>query len=101
MIKKTVQKFGSEKKRLDYTRNIIPQFITLVISLIKESLGERLSKIGVHTQPSALKWSLNSKPSSGFNSVTVSFGLILNPETAFSVVLKGPDANLAEVSMLY
>nr|XP_018906280.1 PREDICTED: nucleolar protein 6 [Bemisia tabaci] len=95
-MRSVIRKHSPQEKQLDSTKNVIRQFTSLIISLVENGLGDRVSQIGIQTHPAPLKWSIKSKPSSIQDSISVLVGLMLNSETAFSVLQKGPDANVPE-----
>jgi hypothetical protein len=61
---------------------------------MRKGLGQRVKSIGI-ILPSTQRWQLAKFPA--LSDLPITLGLTLNPEFAFSVLEKGPGANLPEV----
>jgi hypothetical protein len=81
-------------QKLDYTGHKFPQALSLILEVLRRGLGQRVRHIGIML-PKTKIWPLTEFPSSSSEAITL--GLTLNPEFAFSVLEKGPGANLPEV----
>lgn len=94
MIKKLVEEHSPRMQKLDYTGHVYPQALSLILEVLREGLGQRVRHISI-VLPSTERWQLSKCPPMSGQPITL--GLTLNPEFAFSVLEKGPGANLPEV----
>jgi hypothetical protein len=94
MVKKVVEEHSPRMQKLDYTGHKYPQALNLILQVLRRGLGQRVRYIGIML-PITQRWPLTKFPPSANEPVTL--GLALNPEYAFSVLEKGPGANLPEV----
>ena len=94
MIRKMVKQYAPRTQKLDYTCHRYPQALSLILEVLRKGLGQRVGHIAVML-PSTRRWSLTDAPPPADQPITL--GLTLNPEFAFSVLDKGPGANLPEV----
>lgn len=86
------------KKELDLFADKRRLFLFSLVSLLEKGLGQRVSEIAVKYEPSN-PWSvLNCPPKILWDAVIIGFKL--NPVHSLSVIEKGPEANLIEVSLL-
>lgn len=90
-IQNTVEQKGDPVRVMDSCGNPIPELIRLVTDVLERGMGHRISSIGVQTSPDN-SWELNSEPPP---SVPIFIGLMLNHETALSLIDKGPQSNEA------
>lgn len=97
MIEKVVEEYSPRMHKLDHTGHIYPQALSLILEVLRRGLGQRVNHIGIKL-PETKSWPLAEFPLSSNEAVTL--GLALNPEFAFSVLEKGPGANLPEVCMV-
>jgi hypothetical protein len=93
VIKKVVEEHSPRKQKLDYTGHMYPQALNLILGVMRKGLGQRVRNIGI-TLPSTQRWQLAA---GSLSDVPITLGLTLNPEFAFSVLERGPGANLPEV----
>jgi hypothetical protein len=96
MIKNLVAEHSPRKQKLNYMGHLYPQALNLIVGILRKGLGERVRHIGIML-PSTERWQLAKFPPSSGQPITL--GLTLNPEFAFSVLEKGPGANLPEVGI--
>lgn len=94
MIKKVVEVYSPRMRKLDYIGHRYPQALGLILEVLRRGLGQRVRHIGIML-PKPKSWPLTEFPPS--SSEAISLGFALNPEFAFSVLEKGPGANLLEV----
>lgn len=66
-----------------------------IVTLLAKGLGQRVSHLAVQLEPVPV-WSLNTTPPNA-REEPLTLGLALDPEHAFSLLEKGPLANLPEV----
>ncbi|XP_069697257.1 nucleolar protein 6 isoform X2 [Periplaneta americana] len=93
MLADLVQEKSSRAQKLDYLGHVYPQALSLVLSILRRGLGSRVCNFGIQL-PAVQHWPINECPPSPVEFVTL--GITLNPEFAFSVLEKGPGANLPE-----
>ncbi|XP_033607618.1 nucleolar protein 6 isoform X3 [Cryptotermes secundus] len=93
MIKKLVEEHSPRMQKLDYTGHVYPQALSLILEVLRKGLGQRVRHISI-VLPSTERWQLSKCPPMSGQPITL--GLTLNPEFAFSVLEKGPGANLPE-----
>lgn len=78
-------------------------FVRKICQILRKGLGERIISIVPLTKKSR-KWNINEKPAvwpalsnklhtNNFQEETVAFGLVLHPQYALDVIIKGPAAN--------
>lgn len=94
MINKVVEEYSPRMQKMNYTGHRYPQALRLILEVLRRGLGQRVKHIGIML-PSAKSWPLTDFPPS--LNVVITLGLTLDPEFAFSVLEKGPGANLPEV----
>jgi hypothetical protein len=94
MIKKLVEEYSPRMQKLDYMGHVYPQALCLILEVLRKGLGQRVRHIGI-ILPNTRRWLPSKFPP--FSDQPVTLGLTLNPEFAFSVLEKGPGANLLEV----
>lgn len=94
VIKKIVKEYSPQTQKLDYTCHRYPQALSVILEVLRKGLGQRVAYIGVML-PSTQRWSLTEVPPPSVQPITLGFAL--NPEFAYSVLEKGPGANLPEV----
>ena len=94
MIRKIVKQFSPQTQKLDYTSHRYPQALSIILEVLRKGLGPRVAYIGVML-PSTQRWSLTDAPPPSIQPITLGFAL--NSEFAYSVLDKGPGANLPEV----
>ncbi|XP_038078124.1 nucleolar protein 6-like [Patiria miniata] len=75
----------------DHVRTCLPR----LIELLHRGLGSRVSMIAVHLQEDK-QWSISDTPPKPEDLGPLTFGLLLNPEFAGSVLERGPEANTPE-----
>lgn len=71
------------------------QAIKLLIEVLKKGLGNRVNRLCVLPHKSK-EWECTEDTPCDVGKIII--GLEINPETCFTIVDKGPEANLAEVS---
>ncbi|XP_050522298.1 nucleolar protein 6 [Daktulosphaira vitifoliae] len=91
VVREIVKKNGQKKNQLDLREDLLIQFQQIIEPLLLSSLGDRIEEIcfEISQEPCEVGKTLEC-----FNNIIV--GLKLNPEKAFSVVERGPTANLPE-----
>lgn len=94
VIQKIVKQYSPRIQKLDYTCHRYPQALSIILEVLRKGLGQRVAYIGVML-PSTQRWSLTEVPPPSVQPITL--GFVLNPEFAYSVLDKGPGANLPEV----
>jgi len=94
VIRKIVKQFSPRTQKLDYTSHGYPQALSIILEVLRKGLGPRVAYIGIML-PSTQRWSLTDAPPPSIQPITLGFAL--NPEFAYSVLDKGPGANLPEV----
>jgi hypothetical protein len=94
VIRKIVKRYCPRTQKLDYTCHRYPQALSIILEVLRKGLGPRVAYIGVML-PSTQRWSLTEAPPPSVQPITLGFAL--NPEFAYSVLDKGPGANLPEV----
>lgn len=94
VIQKIVKQYCPRTQELDYTCHRYPQALSIILEVLRQGLGQRVAYIGVML-PSTQRWSLTEVPPPSVQPITL--GFTLNPEFAYSVLDKGPGANLPEV----
>lgn len=97
-VRKTVKQNVDVQMQLDLRNDTYSQFLKIISTLLRRSLGKRVSQIYHSVEPSSLSWFVNEKiPRYG----NVMFALKIDSEYAYDVIDKGPTANLPDVSALY
>lgn len=87
-----------EKMELDLLVDNQRLLISVVTNLIGKGLGQRISQMAVRSHPFK-SWLVDSNPPKTYCE-SIIIGLKLNPETALSIIEKGPEANLPEVKII-
>ncbi|XP_055850097.1 nucleolar protein 6 [Episyrphus balteatus] len=85
-----LKKHGCRSDRHNFAGFWFPQTLKMISNLLRKGLSDRIFHIvPIETAPSS--WDLNTQP----KDVEVNFrlGLILNPERAYEILDKGPQAN--------
>ncbi|KAJ8876637.1 hypothetical protein PR048_021082 [Dryococelus australis] len=84
-------------KLLDYGRGYtLPVISKEVLSLLQKGLGQRVTATTFALTEPAM-WSCSQSPP--LKKPYLVLGLKLNPEFAYSVITKGPEANTVEASL--
>ncbi|XP_050422991.1 nucleolar protein 6 [Adelges cooleyi] len=91
VVKQTIDKYGDKKLKLDSRQDLTFQFQQIIEPLLLSSLGDRVDEICFDIIQDPADVGTILKPFSNFL-----IGLRLNPGKAFSVVERGPTANLPE-----
>lgn len=80
--------------KLDYDLNNWAQAVKMLVSTLEEALNKRVSEIGVMFRK-LIEWEVTDEVPKDLGKIFIS--LKLNPEFCFSIIDKGPEANLPEV----
>lgn len=96
VIRRIVKQYADNQMQLDFRSDTHSQFLKIVMKLLKEALGQRVSRIFGRIEPLNLVWSVSEKMPRHTN---VLIGFSLDPEYAFNIIDKGPVANLPEVAI--
>lgn len=94
MLKNLVNINSSNKDKLDYGPDYRTQAIKILYNTLKKGLTNRVHQICVLPNE-ASEWECTEDNRN--DTWTIFIGLELNPEYCFSVVDKGPEANLPKV----
>lgn len=92
-IARLVKKLSPRETKLDYDCNIWAQAVKLLVSVLQRGLEKRVSQIGV-LLGEYNEWEITETVPKDSRKIYI--GLKLNPEFCFSIVNKGPQANLPE-----
>ncbi|XP_046624374.1 nucleolar protein 6 isoform X1 [Neodiprion virginianus] len=92
-ILQLVEKLSPRAARLDYDSNTWAQAVKLLVSTFQRGMNKRVSQIGVILGESE-EWEITDPAPKGLRKIYIGFEL--NPEFCFSIVDKGPQANLPE-----
>jgi Nrap protein. len=93
-LKELVEQHSDRCQKLDYLGYAFPLALHLILKLLRRGLHQRFFGLSV-IMPSIHRWSLNESVPAAEEPITI--GLILDQKFAFSVLDKGPSANLPEV----
>lgn len=84
----------SFKDKLNYGSDKYEPAVRLILRILKQGLGNRISMICVFPRKFD-EWELNSEIPNDLKKFYI--GLQFDPSTSFNIIEKGPGANLAEV----
>lgn len=94
IVKRVTTKFGSTIDQLNYYKMSELHFQGIVTKLLRRGLGNRVQTLTPWIENEA-PWSVDTDPTLNAD-VSITLGLILNPEEAFNILDKGPPANQPE-----
>lgn len=95
ILEKIVNDKSSINDKINYGPNKRSQVIKLLVDVFQKGLGYRINRLCV--LPHKFKeWECTEETPNCIGKLTIGFEL--NSETAFSIIDKGPEANLPEVS---
>ncbi|XP_037114528.1 nucleolar protein 6 [Syngnathus acus] len=77
---------------MDHSGNYVHTALPFILSLLQKGLGQRISLL-THSLSPEPEWSLDSEPPKYKAQPPLSFGLVLRPELATSVLERGPPAD--------
>lgn len=97
-IEKIVDIKSSKDDKLDYGVDKRSQAIKILIKILKQGLGNRVHRICV-LPDEPRQWECKNELPNNIGKISIGFDL--NPEFCFSIVEKGPEANLPDVSTTY
>ncbi|XP_046821739.1 nucleolar protein 6 [Vespa crabro] len=95
-IEKIVDAKSSRDDKLDYGVDKRSQAIKILIKVLQQGLGNRVHRICVLPNES-MQWDCENKLSNNIGKISIGFDL--NPEFCFSIVEKGPEANLPDAAL--
>lgn len=98
VIEKIVDTKSSKDDKLDYGIDKRSQAIKILIKALQQGLGNRVHRICVLPDESR-QWECENILLNNIGKISIGFDL--NPEFCFSIVEKGPEANLPDVSRTY
>ncbi|XP_030633851.1 nucleolar protein 6 [Chanos chanos] len=77
---------------MDHSGNYVVTVLPFLLSLLQRGLGERICLL-THSLPPDPEWPVDSEPPKHKDQAPLSFGLLLTPEHAHSVLERGPPAD--------
>ncbi|KAJ8414951.1 hypothetical protein AAFF_G00024740 [Aldrovandia affinis] len=80
---------------MDHSGNYVLTALPFILSLLQRGLGERVCLL-THSLSPDPEWLVDSEPPKHKDQPPLSFGLLLNPEFAASVLERGPEAHSPE-----
>ncbi|KAK0168959.1 hypothetical protein PV327_002715 [Microctonus hyperodae] len=92
-LDKLTNKLVSKEKQLDLGVNKRLHFINYLVKILKEGLGQRVSHIYIPSKQME-EWEVSEKKINNIGRIFIGFQL--NPDYCFSIIDKGPTANLPE-----
>ncbi|XP_043670065.1 nucleolar protein 6 [Vespula pensylvanica] len=95
-IEKIVDIKSSKDDKLDYGVDKRSQAIKILIKILKQGLGNRVHRICV-LPDEPRQWECKNKLPNNIGKISIGFDL--NPEFCFSIVEKGPEANLPDAAL--
>ncbi|XP_071110262.1 nucleolar protein 6-like [Haliotis cracherodii] len=94
-VKKSVSKLQLEDSLMDHGGHYVHTCLPALLKLMEQALGNRIHLL----QPQLTacpQWSITEKPPGPETVGSLMFGLLLNPQTANSIINKGPPAQAPE-----
>ncbi|KAI1900401.1 hypothetical protein AGOR_G00049570 [Albula goreensis] len=91
-LQSSCKKLNLLSELMDHSGNYILTVLPFILSLLQRGLGERVRLLAHSLSPDP-EWPVNSVPPKHKDQPPLSFGLLLNPEFAASVLEKGPPAD--------
>uniref|UniRef100_A0A8C8S5Z8 Nucleolar protein 6 n=1 Tax=Pelusios castaneus TaxID=367368 RepID=A0A8C8S5Z8_9SAUR len=82
---------------MDHGGNYVAAALPFVTSLLARGLAERVMLL-THSLPQAPQWPISAEPPKHKDAGHLSFGLLLTPEFAASILEKGPEADQPEAA---
>ncbi|XP_077202495.1 nucleolar protein 6 [Paroedura picta] len=82
---------------LDHSGNYIAAALPFLLRLLERGLGRRILLL-THALPQAPPWPINAEPPKHKDIGSLSFGLLLSPDFAVSILEKGPEADCPEAA---
>ncbi|PSN31316.1 Nucleolar protein 6 [Blattella germanica] len=93
ILEELVDKQSDRADKLDHLGHMFPLALSLILKVLLRGLQKRVLQVGI-LPPSAQRWRVDEPFPSADEAITL--GLNLDVEFAFSVMEKGPGANLPE-----
>lgn len=90
VVNRVITKHTKREYRHDTAKHWLPRFYNILIPILRRGLGERVKCFGI-VETETKSWTVNSpayKPEK-----SLQLGINLNPESAFDILDKGPQAN--------
>lgn len=90
VVNKAILNHSKREQKHDSAKHWLPRFYSIVLPILRKGLGNRIKSIGI-IETEMKSWTVNSpalKPEK-----TLQIGFTLNPDTAFEILDKGPQAN--------
>ncbi|XP_072288566.1 nucleolar protein 6 [Eucyclogobius newberryi] len=91
-LQSSCKKLNLLNELMDFSGNYIYASLPYILSLIQRGLGQRLMLL-THSRAPDPEWSVQNEPPKYRDQPPLSFGLLLNPELAASVLERGPPAD--------
>ncbi|XP_028852070.1 nucleolar protein 6 [Denticeps clupeoides] len=86
------KKLGLMSELMDHSGNYVLAALPFILSLLQRGLGQRVQLLA-HSLPLSPEWPVDQDPPKHMNQPPLSFGLLLQPEHATSVLERGPPAD--------
>ncbi|XP_035234780.1 nucleolar protein 6 [Anguilla anguilla] len=91
-LQASCKKLNLLNELMDHSGNYVLTALPFILSLLQRGLGERVFLL-THSLSPDPEWPVDSEPPKHKDQPPLSFGLLLNPEFAASVLEKGPPAD--------
>ena len=88
------ERMASKEQKLDKSSHPLLLASTLIITVLQKGLGKRVAEWGIQV-PKNCCWKIEDPPLQPLGPILI--GINLNPEYAYSILDKGPPADLPEV----
>lgn len=88
------ERVANKENKLDKSRHPLLLTSTLLMAVLQKGLGKRVAEWGIQV-PKSSSWKIDSLPLQAVGPILI--GINLNSEYAYSIVDKGPPADLPEV----
>lgn len=88
------EKFASKEDKLDKGQHSVQLSAYLILKVLQKGLGKRVTEWGVHI-PKKVSWKIEDQPISSQGPLLI--GINLDSEHAYSVLDKGPPADIPQV----
>ncbi|KAG7481304.1 hypothetical protein MATL_G00065380 [Megalops atlanticus] len=91
-LQASCKKLNLLSELMDHSGNYVQTALPFILSLLQRGLGERV-RLLTHSLSPDPEWLVDSEPPKHKDQPPLSFGLLLNPEIAASVLERGPPAD--------
>uniref|UniRef100_A0A673CSP1 Nucleolar protein 6 n=1 Tax=Sphaeramia orbicularis TaxID=375764 RepID=A0A673CSP1_9TELE len=91
-LQSSCKKLNLLSELMDYSGNYVHTALPYILSLLQQGLGQRIHLL-THSLPPDPEWSVESEAPKYKDQPPLSFGLLLRPELAVSVLERGPSAD--------